>query len=73
MNLGQMQIYSPILRRQVTFSFRLPASAEVGPGPYPALLQLHGASEDHSAWITRTMLLIHLEGTPLIVIMPECP
>ena len=71
MNLGQMQIHSPVLRRQVTFSFRLPSSAEVGPGPYPALLQLHGASEDHTAWITRTMLPVHLEGTPLIVIMPE--
>lgn len=71
MNLGQMQLYSPILRRQVTFSFRLPSSAETGAGPYPALLQLHGASEDHTAWITRTMLPVHLEGTPLIVIMPE--
>ncbi len=71
MNLGQMQIYSPILQRHVSFSFRLPTGAEAGPGPYPALLQLHGASEDHTAWITRTMLPVHLEGTPLIVIMPE--
>jgi S-formylglutathione hydrolase FrmB len=71
MNLGQMQMYSPVLRRHVTFSFRLPARGEVGPGPYPALLQLHGASEDHTAWITRTMLPVHLEGTPLLVVMPE--
>lgn len=71
MNFGQMQMHSDVLRRHVTFSFRLPPSGEVGPGPYPALLLLHGASEEHSAWITRTKLLVHLEGTPLIVIMPD--
>jgi putative tributyrin esterase len=70
-NFGQLQMHSDALRRHVTFSFRLPSSAEVGPGPYPALLLLHGASEEHSAWITRTKLLVHLEGTPLVVIMPD--
>ncbi len=71
MNLGQLQIYSPTLQRHVSFSFRLPSSAEAGPGPYPALLLLHGAEEDHTAWLTRTMLPVHLEGTPLIAIMPD--
>ncbi len=71
MNFGQLQMHSDALRRHVTFSFRLPSRAEAGQGPYPALLLLHGASEEHSAWITRTKLLVHLEGTPLVVIMPD--
>lgn len=71
MNLGQMQMYSRALHRHVTFSFQLPVSAAVGAGPYPALLLLHGASEDHTAWITRSKLPTYLEEAPLIAIMPE--
>jgi putative tributyrin esterase len=71
MGLGQMRMYSRVLRRHVTFSFRLPDAVQVGPGPYPALLQLHGADDDHSAWIVNTKLAVHLDRTPLIVVMPE--
>jgi len=71
MNLGQMHTFSAALHRHVTFTFQLPQPEKVGPGPYPALLLLHGASEDHSAWSTFSKLPLYLEDVPLVAIMPE--
>ncbi|MDP9379498.1 MAG: alpha/beta hydrolase-fold protein [Chloroflexota bacterium] len=71
MNIGQMQTRSRALGRHITFSFSLPDPQEAGPPPYPALLQLHGATDDHSAWITRSKLAVYLDNKPLIAIMPD--
>lgn len=71
MNLGQMHFSSAALRRHVTFTFQLPQREKVGPGPYPALLLLHGASENHSAWTTFSKMPLYLENVPLVAIMPE--
>lgn len=71
MNLGQMQFYSQALERHVSFSFSLPSPDDAGPGPYPALLQLHGRTDDHTAWLTRSKLAVYLDKRPLIAIMPD--
>lgn len=71
MNLGQMHIASAALHRHVTFTFQLPRRDKVGSGPYPALLLLHGASENHSAWTTFTKLPRYLEDEALVVVMPD--
>jgi S-formylglutathione hydrolase FrmB len=68
MSLGQIHFYSQTLFRQASFSVYVP-SAEFEP-PYPALLQLHGAGDDHSSWFERSMLPEYLERYPFIVVTP---
>lgn len=71
MNIGEMHTRSDALGRHTSFSFSLPDPAKAGPGPYPALLQLHGASDDHRAWLTRSKLSVYLENRPVIAIIPD--
>jgi S-formylglutathione hydrolase FrmB len=71
MNLGEMRVRSRALGRHVGFSFSIPDEERAGPGPYPALLQLHGASDDHTAWFTRTKLSVYLEDVPLIAVAAD--
>jgi len=40
-------------------------------GPFPVLYLLHGLSDDHTIWTRRTSLERYVEGTPLIVVMPN--
>jgi putative tributyrin esterase len=71
MGLGQFHLQSRALGRQVTFTFSLPDAHEADGRRYPALLQLHGAHDDHSAWSIRSKLPIYLEQSPMIAIMPD--
>lgn len=70
-NLGVLQFMSKALGHHVSYSVILPDASVVGPGPYPVLFQLHGASDDHAAWTNRSNLARHVSSLPLIVVMPD--
>ena len=58
-----------VLRKMTSAVVILPENA--GPGPFPVWYLLHGLSDDHTAWTRRTNLERHVEGLPLIVVMPD--
>ena len=62
---------SKALGRQVTYSAIVPEAANAGPGPYPVLYQLHGASDDHACWLTRSNLVRHAVKYPMLIILPD--
>lgn len=71
MNVGTMQFFSQSLGRHVTYTVILPDPATAGPGPYPVLYQLHGRSDDHTAWVRYSNLVRHVAGLPFIVALPD--
>lgn len=71
MNTAVVQMRSRALGRHVSYSAILPDAAEAGPGPYRILYQLHGLSDDHSAWISRSNLARHVAKLPLVVVLPD--
>ena len=71
MATGTINFSSDALSGAATFSIILPDPDRVGPGPYPVLLQLHGRSDDHRAWLEKSMLWGYVEPLPLIVVMPS--
>jgi S-formylglutathione hydrolase FrmB len=40
-------------------------------GPYFTLYQLHGLSDDHTAWCRETSIERYVAGLPLVVVMPD--
>lgn len=64
-----MELASAALERQVTYSVILPEGQ--GAGPFPVVYLLHGRTDDHRAWLQRSNVVRHLQGTPLIVVMPD--
>jgi len=71
MTTATLHLDSPALGGATTYSIILPDPAKVGPGPYSVLLQLHGKSDDHRAWLEKSRLSSHVERMPLIVVMPS--
>lgn len=69
MNIGTMQFLSKALGRHVTYEVALP-ELEVGEGPFPVLFQLHGLSDDHSAYSRYSTIILQARLLPLIVVMP---
>ena len=69
--LGTMHMSSLALRREVTYHILIPDPQDVGPGPYPVLLQLHGFSDDGTAWLYKSNLLMYAEYLPLIIVLPS--
>jgi len=70
-NIASVQFHSRTLGRHVTYTAILPEPRRHGDGPFPVLYQLHGASDDHTAWLVRSRLVDHVAGYPLIVILPD--
>lgn len=68
MSVVEVQFFSPALNRHVQYSVILPRE---GAGPYPVLLQLHGLTDDHNAWIQKSNLVRHVERYPMLVVMPN--
>ena len=66
-----VQMKSKALRRHVSYTAIIPDPSEAGPGPYPVLYQLHGASDDHAAWQYRSSLVRYVATYPFLVIMPD--
>lgn len=71
MNTAVVTMRSKALGRHVSYSAIIPDANDAGPGPYAVLYQLHGASDDHSAWVNRSNLARHVARVPMIVILPD--
>ena len=65
-----MQFHSAALGRHVAYTAVLPEPHH-GPGPFPVLYQLHGRSDDHTAWVVFGRLVRHLAPYPLIAVCPD--
>ena len=71
MSYGTFHFLSAALQRHQTLSFIVPDPARVGPGPYACFYLIHGASDDHTAWMTNTGIWRYVRDLPLVVIMPD--
>jgi putative tributyrin esterase len=63
-----VECHSAALERAVTYTALVP---DRGTPPFGVLYQLHGASDDHRAWLYKSNLLRVVEGLPLLVVMPS--
>ncbi|HEX9102625.1 MAG TPA: alpha/beta hydrolase-fold protein [Polyangia bacterium] len=63
-----VELHARALGRTTTYTALVPDGGEP---PFAVLYQLHGASDDHRAWLYRSNLLRHVEGLPLVVVMPS--
>ena len=70
MPIGSMHIMSRGLGRPTPYTIILP-EPDLGPGPYPVLLQLHGKWDDYQSWLVKSRLASHVEKLPLIVVLPD--
>jgi putative tributyrin esterase len=68
MNLATMQFESPALGRHVTYGVILP---QIKADSYPVVMQLHGYSDDHTAWLYNTSLIRYASAYPLILVLPN--
>ena len=68
MNVATVRFFSPALARHTTYSVILPI---VGDGPFPVLMQLHGYSDDHAAWLHSSNLVHHAAPYPMIIVLPD--
>ncbi|MEI6042811.1 MAG: alpha/beta hydrolase-fold protein [Chloroflexota bacterium] len=71
MNIGTIQMKSQALDGVVPYTILLPDPAEVGEGPYPVLVQLHGRNGNHTRWLYKSNLTDYAKNLPLIVVLPN--
>jgi len=57
-----------VLEKMTAFTAIVPDDQ---PGPFPVLYLLHGMTDDHTAWTRRSNVERHVQGLPLIVVMPN--
>jgi putative tributyrin esterase len=69
--VGTIQMFSRALGFPVTYTILLPEPDVVGPGPYHALVQLHGKFDAHTAWLYKSRLLDYVHRLPLLVVLPD--
>ncbi len=62
---------SEALGRQMKYRVLLPAGYDQAPRRYATLYLLHGLSGDFTDWETRSRLIDHVRGLPLMVVMPD--
>jgi putative tributyrin esterase len=67
-NVATVRFFSPALARRTTYSVILPV---IGDGPFPVLMQLHGYSDDHAAWLHSSNLVRHAAPYPMIIVLPD--
>ncbi|HVL25256.1 MAG TPA: alpha/beta hydrolase family protein [Thermomicrobiales bacterium] len=68
MGIAEVQFHSEALGKQTSYTVILP---EIGTGPFPVLIQLHGLSDDHHAWVQRSNLVRYAGEYPLVVVLPD--
>ena len=68
MTVANIRIFSDALGKWTRYNAILP---DVGTGPYPVLMQLHGLSDDEDSWIERSDLVRYVSELPLIVVLPD--
>ncbi len=71
MQTATLQFMSRALGRHVQYTALIPDLQRHGPGPFPVLYQLHGRSDDHTAWTVRSRLPDHVAAYGLIVVLPD--
>lgn len=72
MNIATVQFMSEALGRHVTYSVILPTGeAWKKGGDFPILYQLHGRSDDHTAWLNFSNLVLHAGNLPFIIVLPD--
>ncbi len=67
MAIIEMHHFSTALQRHIGLTVIVPE----GPGPHPAVYQLHGLSDDHTVWSRRTSIERYAERHGLLIAMPE--
>lgn len=67
MALCELKFWSASLEKQEAACVIVPD----GKGPFPVLYLLHGLTDNYTIWQRRTSIERHLEGVPLIVVMPD--
>lgn len=60
--------FSQALQKMTSAVMFVPEGVE---GPYAVLVQLHGLSDNETAWSRRTSLERYTDGLPLITVMPD--
>lgn len=70
LDYAEITFHSPSLGRHVRYTVLLPDPA-AGPGPYPVLYQLHGASDDHTGWLRFSNLARYAATSPFLVVLPD--
>lgn len=68
MTVVNIRFFSDALGTWTRYNLILP---DVGEGPYPVLLQLHGLGDDEGSWIERSNLVRYVSELPLIVVLPD--
>ena len=68
MGVATVQFHSEALGKSTTYSVILP---ERGEGPFPVVIQLHGLSDDHQAWLQRSNLVRHAVAYPFVIVLPD--
>lgn len=68
MSVVNVQFFSQSLNQHVHYNVILPRE---GAGPYPVLLQLHGLTDDYTAWVYKSNLVEHASGYPMLIVMPD--
>lgn len=68
MSVLTVRFHSLALGKKTSFNVIHP---DVGEGPFPVLMQLHGYSDDSFSWIYNSNLVRHVADLPLIVVLPD--
>lgn len=68
MTVANIRFFSEALGKWTRYNAILP---DVGEGPYPVLMQLHGLSDDEDSWIERSNLTRYVGDLPIIVVLPD--
>jgi len=63
-----LDYFSPALTKMQRVSLLVPEFVDP---PFHVLIQLHGLSDDESAWRRRSLIERRVEGLPLLVAMPD--
>lgn len=68
MGLATMQFYSNAIGKHTSYNVIVP---EVGEGPFPVLIQLHGLTDDYQAWVQRSNIIRHAAEYPMVIVFPD--
>ena len=68
MSVLTVRFHSPALGKKTSFNVIHP---DVGEGPFPVLMQLHGYSDDSFSWLYNSNIVRHVANLPLIVVLPD--
>lgn len=65
----ELKYFSPALQKHIAANVIIPENLDSK--PFPVLYLLHGQSDDHTIWMRRTSIERYVDGTGLMVVMPD--